>query len=167
MCFVFSTFYVTKTKDWSWIRSKWQSESQFCEIYLCSCQKRMTRIGRKMANSYRCDIYMHSEYSFNAPSERTSSYLARGSRFTWCKLIQSETQFALSFLYWSTICPKYSVVKSHFLLKTQTNKVRFICSILMKKFEIRPWDKVHIFWEGHKILRNLHLTFDYSTYSQK
>ena len=27
--------------------------------------------------------------------------------------------------------------------------------------------KVHIFWEGHKILRNLHLTFDYSTYSQK
>ena len=26
--------------------------------------------------------------------------------------------------------------------------------------------KVHIFWEGHKILRNLHLTFDCSTYSQ-
>ena len=26
--------------------------------------------------------------------------------------------------------------------------------------------KVHIFWEGHKILRNLPLTFDYSTYSQ-
>ena len=28
-------------------------------------------------------------------------------------------------------------------------------------------DKVHIFWEGHKILQNLHLTFGYSTYSQK
>ena len=27
--------------------------------------------------------------------------------------------------------------------------------------------KVHVFWEGHKILRNLHLTFDHSTYSQK
>ena len=27
--------------------------------------------------------------------------------------------------------------------------------------------KVHIFWEGHKILRTLHLTFDYSTCSQK
>ena len=26
--------------------------------------------------------------------------------------------------------------------------------------------KVHIFWEGHKILRNLYLTFDYSTYIQ-
>ena len=24
--------------------------------------------------------------------------------------------------------------------------------------------KVHIFWEGHKILQNLHLTFDYNTY---
>ena len=28
-------------------------------------------------------------------------------------------------------------------------------------------NKVHIFWEGHKILQNLPLTFDYSTYSQK
>ena len=27
--------------------------------------------------------------------------------------------------------------------------------------------KVHIFWEGHKILRNLPLTFNCSTYSQK
>ena len=27
--------------------------------------------------------------------------------------------------------------------------------------------EVYIFWEGHKILWNLHLTFDYSTYSQK
>ena len=29
------------------------------------------------------------------------------------------------------------------------------------------WFKVHIFWEGHKSLRNLPLTFDYSTYSQR
>ena len=27
--------------------------------------------------------------------------------------------------------------------------------------------KVHIFWEGHKILQNLPLTFDYSTYRRK
>ena len=27
--------------------------------------------------------------------------------------------------------------------------------------------KVHIFWEGHKILRNVPLTFEYSTYGQK
>ena len=29
------------------------------------------------------------------------------------------------------------------------------------------WNKIHIFWEGHKILWNLTLTFDYSTYRQK
>ena len=28
-------------------------------------------------------------------------------------------------------------------------------------------DKVRIFWEGHKILQNLHLTFVYSTQKQK
>ena len=33
--------------------------------------------------------------------------------------------------------------------------------------EIGEICKVHIFWEGYKILPNLHLTFDYSTYSQK
>ena len=27
-------------------------------------------------------------------------------------------------------------------------------------------NKVHIFWEGHKIVWNLHLKFDYSTHSQ-
>ena len=27
--------------------------------------------------------------------------------------------------------------------------------------------KVHIFWESHTILRSLHLTFDYSTHSEK
>ena len=39
-------------------------------------------------------------------------------------------------------------------------------------FAIRSWHlpkfpvsvKVHIFWEGHKILRNLHLAFDCTTY---
>ena len=33
----------------------------------------------------------------------------------------------------------------------------------------RPIDqyKVHIFWEGHKILQNLHLTFDFKYWSQK
>ena len=38
----------------------------------------------------------------------------------------------------------------------QSRKIRLL------KFHL----KVHIFWEGHKFLRNLPLTFDYSTYSQ-
>ena len=43
-----------------------------------------------------------------------------------------------------------------------------ICSNLIRA-QLRPLlyhvsdSKVHIFWEGRKILRNLHLTFDYST----
>ena len=36
---------------------------------------------------------------------------------------------------------------------------------LFKK--VLPYVKVHIFWEGHKVLRNLPLTFDHSTYNQK
>ena len=37
----------------------------------------------------------------------------------------------------------------------------------IKKIKALYYVKVHIFWEGHKILQNLHLNFDYSTYSQK
>ena len=29
------------------------------------------------------------------------------------------------------------------------------------------FDKVHIFWDGHKILWNLHLTFDWDYIGQK
>ena len=39
--------------------------------------------------------------------------------------------------------------------------------LLIRNWEVFKFVKVYIFWEGHKILRNLHLTFDYSTYSQK
>ena len=41
---------------------KWLSEANFCEIYLCGCQK-MTRNGCKMSNSHSCGIYMHSDYN--------------------------------------------------------------------------------------------------------
>ena len=46
-------------------------------------------------------------------------------------------------------------------LLLQLSEVKLLRFFLSKSF------KVHIFWEGHKILKNLHLTFDYSTYSQK
>ena len=39
----------------------------------------------------------------------------------------------------------------------------FLQVVLLQKHSF----KVHIFWEGHKTLRNLPLTFDYSTYHQK
>ena len=34
-------------------------------------------------------------------------------------------------------------------------------------FDVRKYNKVHIFWEGHKILLNLHLTFDWHYISTK
>ena len=37
----------------------------------------------------------------------------------------------------------------------------------MHLLNIKDICKVHVSWEGHKILWNLPLTFDYSTYSQK
>ena len=40
----------------------------------------------------------------------------------------------------------------------------YLYSFKAKLFQV---SKVHIFWEGHKILRNLPFNFDYSTYSQK
>ena len=46
----------------------------------------------------------------------------------------------------------------------KVEKIQWKFKLLAGKF---TWGKVHIFWEGHKILRNLPLTFDYSTYSQK
>ena len=61
----------------------------------------------------------------------------------------------------------------------KTSLEKHICELISpikKLFIMKDWrrlrfsteeDKVHIFWEGHKISRNLPLTFDYSTYSQK
>ena len=45
-------------------------------------------------------------------------------------------------------------------------KISLFCFFTRKEFCIEIKIKVHIFWEGHKILRNLPLTFDYTTYSQ-
>ena len=47
------------------------------------------------------------------------------------------------------------------LVKTDIDIWERICIQFLKYFV-----KVHIFWEGYKILQNLHLIFDYSTYSQ-
>ena len=53
-------------------------------------------------------------------------------------------------------------LKDSFIVKS------IIDEVIQNVIEItNQFHKVHIFWEGHKILRNLHLTFDNSTYSQK
>ena len=54
----------------------------------------------------------------------------------------------------------------HLYLETE-QLVKLIITTSFSK-ELCPFlaSKVQIFWEGHKILQNFHLTFDYSTYSQ-
>ena len=47
---------------------------------------------------------------------------------------------------------------------------RFSLKALQVKFSEKAskiWCKVHIFWEGHKIMRNLHLIFDCVYFGQK
>ena len=62
--------------------------------------------------------------------------------------------------------------------KEDKSKLHISCSFNTWKYEIESKmkyqqtevfhnNKVHIFWEGHKILRNLHLTFVLCSASQK
>ena len=55
------------------------------------------------------------------------------------------------------------------ILKETSNILTYSGPWLQNPKNVSCWfqSKVHIFCEGRKILRNLHLTFDYSKYSQK
>ena len=54
--------------------------------------------------------------------------------------------------------------ENHWKIKIASDKNLKIlskCFILPRPFQLVTWPvKVHIFWEGHKILRNLQLSFD-------
>ena len=57
-----------------------------------------------------------------------------------------------------------------FFFPIQWNVCLICIIVILELFQARSElvnVKVHIFWEGHKILRNIPVTFDYSTYSQK
>ena len=86
------------------------------------------------------------QYSWNSEVETS-----------WISLI--GWPYYLSFTYYS-----FYFVDLSFITPASFLFFVWLCSIfrLMNSFH-----KVHIFWEGLKILWNLHLTFDYSTYSQK
>ena len=74
-------------------------------------------------------------------------------------------------LTWKMILPGVIQVASGYSLITLKSKTLLLRLGLLQGNLSNGIDnktvKVHIFWEGHKILQNLHLTFDYSTYSQK
>ena len=67
---------------------------------------------------------------------------------------------------WTTIFLTLdSVLDKLFLLYQEVATA--IISIYIVSMIICIWVKVPIFWEGHKILRNLHLTFDWHYIGQK
>ena len=78
-------------------------------------------------------------------------------------------------LYHIFIKAHFTSYNTHFLFQTCLHTIIcFTTAIIKRTFDYRkpkinPWllwsqnsiIKVHIFWEGHKILQNLHLTFDW------
>ena len=54
-----------------------------------------------------------------------------------------------------------------YTLKVSKSRKQFMASSLLPKKNKKIDFKVHIFWEGHKILRNLYLTFDWHYIGQK
>ena len=81
--------------------------------------------------------------------------------------------FSLNVAFWRIFCRLFSAIPLCILLffavVNQKSKLRcFVAESREITIEWNNfWSKVHIFWEGHKILRNLPLTFDHSTYSQE
>ena len=56
--------------------------------------------------------------------------------------------------------------KSQLALYTRVFLTSFFF-LFLSTFKLEIYAKVHIFWEGHKILRNIHLTFDWHNLGQK
>ena len=84
--------------------------------------------------------------------------------------------FSSGFHKWYQIYDQFGILKK--LQKPLFHKQKLVKHFIWKngiltgQFDIWNWhfgfffsrSKFHIFWEGHKILRNLHLTFVHSTY---
>ena len=81
--------------------------------------------------------------------------------FVKFKYFEKATKFCeISTLLLSYVVPIKSKVEILKKFVTFSEYMNFII--------ICPWNvKVHIFWEGHKILWNLHLTFDWHYIGQK
>ena len=89
------------------------------------------------------------------------------SRYFPCQSPWWDTWERLLFRYPRTNGNRYSGWKIYWTWRIQVNFVKKQLVSYIKKFKfLTKRNKVHLFWEGHKILRNLHLTFDYGTYLQ-
>ena len=106
----------------------------------------ITRIGFK---EWRCDLI------FLVPlclASATQSYVQiEGMNIFW--ILDSLTRCGMTLIV--QMLEKYIFIGGDFIPKKET-RLGFTNSNLETDLI-----KVHIFWEGHKILRNLHLTFDW------
>ena len=82
---------------------------------------------------------------------------------------------------WSLMKSNFTVDKEISVSRNKTDNAEFfateppVCDECLEKRcreeeeeqLIYRWFKVHIFWEGHKILQKLHLTFDWHYIGQK
>ena len=88
--------------------------------------------------------------------------------------LRQDVQTFFSLSTYGVVCCIHSILLpfsnfSFYHLLTWEWRLKQICKRMVVKFELSEWviGKVRLFWEGHKILRNLHFTFVYSTYRQK
>ena len=71
------------------------------------------------------------------------------------------------------ICSDYQIVELQLRIKIRLSQNGFMKSLIFQKMTRIIWGisalctNVHIFGEGHKILQNLHLTFDWHYIGQK
>ena len=102
----------------------------------------------------------------------SQNFVAFSELWTLKKMTRGESKIAnrertlfmdgpYSFFWTDSI--QFSPGESHKSEKAQKSNFHIRC----KKIKLSKYFKVHIFWEGHKLLRNLHLTFDWHYIGQK
>ena len=117
------------------------------------------------------DFKKNYNYGIKAPLKSHSCIFFEINFFSFPKKITSVGWSNRCKFFWNPLDPTLVIFLTFFeknyndwikgkLSKSQTKWTGLV-------FAVPIFRKVHIFWEGHKILRNLPLTFDYSTYSQK
>ena len=98
-------------------------------------------------------VSLFTKYPNYRPQPNKSYYYCRNIMIYFC---MHHKLYFFGFLIWSALKTSLDI------LFYKVNE----CLLLVCLFQhIVVLIKVHIFWEGYKILRNLHLTFDCSTHS--
>ena len=132
-------------------------------LFLILVSLTMTRFSEKMLISTRCITYMVSCPTWSKNLGR--SLLAAAAV---CGINTESPENAINFFFLWRV-KLHPIGAKRFCDSLITHSfVQLVELILKCLWENMPMpSKVHIFWEGHKILRNLHLTFVLCRISQK